>query len=170
MTDPPFSFAARIDVMDIVELQSPDAPRLMPLLHQVHDLHVNHLPTRYRPIARDPEAVDWLTDRLARDGVHSFGAIVEGELAGYAVLEIEHKPGTVLKHPRTRAMLQHICVDAAHRKCGVAKALFEAAKAHLAPMGIREYGTTYASFNRASAALIASLGFHPALIYAEYRP
>ncbi|MDP5217943.1 GNAT family N-acetyltransferase [Ruegeria sp. 2205SS24-7] len=156
--------------MDIVELQSTDAPRLLPLLHQVHDLHVTHLPTRYRPIARNSEAVGWLADWLARDGVYAFGAIFDDALAGYAVFEIEHKPETVLKHPCTRAMLQHICVDAAYGRQGVARALFEAAKTHLAPMGIRDYGTTYASFNTASAALMASLGFHPTLIYAEYRP
>lgn len=108
--------------------------------------------------------------RLARDGVYAFGAILGDALAGYAVFEIEDKPETVLKHPCTRALLQHICVDAAHRRQGVAKALFEAAKAHMTPMGIRDYGTTYASFNTASAALMASLGFHPTLIYAEHRP
>ena len=156
--------------MDIVELQGTDAPRLLPLLHQVHDLHVTHLPTRYHPIARDAEAVDWLAHWLAHDGVHAFGAIFDDELAGYEVFEIEYKPETVLKHPCTRAMLQHICVDAAHRRQGVAKALFEAAKVRLASMGIRDYSTTYASFNTASAALMASLGFHPTLIYAEHRP
>ncbi|MCL6283207.1 GNAT family N-acetyltransferase [Ruegeria sp. 2012CJ41-6] len=156
--------------MDIVALNSADAHRLLPLLHQVHDLHVTHMPARYRPITKDQDAVDWLADWLSQDEVHAFGAELKGDLVGYAILEIEHTPATVLKHARSRAMLQHVCVDAGHRRRGVAKALFGAAQAHLAPLGIKAYGTTYASFNTASAALMASLGFHPTLIYTEYRP
>ncbi|MFA3918146.1 GNAT family N-acetyltransferase [Ruegeria hyattellae] len=113
--------------MDIVAFHSADAHRLLPLLHQVHDLHVAHLPARYRPITKDQDAVDWLADWLSRNEVHAFGAELKSDLVGYAILEIEHKPATVLKHVRSRAMLQHVCVDADHRRRGVAKALFAAA-------------------------------------------
>ncbi|MEX0350535.1 MAG: GNAT family N-acetyltransferase [Paracoccaceae bacterium] len=153
--------------MDIVRLHSTDARRLLPLLHQVHDLHVMNLPERYHPITTDQRAVDWLEEWLLQDAVYGFGAVSDGTLVGYAILEIEQKPETVLKHARTHAMLQHICVDAGHRRRGVAQALFRAAQAHLAPIGITDYGTAYASFNTSSAALMASLGFQPTMIYAK---
>lgn len=66
-------------------------------------------------------------------------------------------------------MLHHISVDADHRRQGIGRALIDTMKAQLAKDGIRIIATTYASFNDASARLMAQAGLLPKTVYAEWR-
>lgn len=69
----------------------------------------------------------------------------------------------------TVGMVHHISVDAVHRRQGIAKALFAETRTRLAAQGVTTLATTYAAFNTASAALMASEGLVATTIYARTR-
>ncbi|MEX0316785.1 MAG: GNAT family N-acetyltransferase [Ruegeria sp.] len=155
--------------MSIIEIPAAEAHRLIPLLRQVHDLHVLHQPRRFSPFPADSEIAPWLADWLAQPDIHALGYETVGKLAGYAIYEIERRPASPLRPAETRAMLHHVSVDAEHRRQGIGTALIAAIRDRLDPDDIPVIATTYASFNLASAALMAASGFEPAVIFAEWR-
>ncbi|MBO9449266.1 GNAT family N-acetyltransferase [Tropicibacter sp. R16_0] len=146
-----------------------EAERLLPLLHQVHALHVAHQPERYPPLPAEEETLAWLTGWLHGKAMHTLVAETNGTLCGYAIYEIEHRPAIPVRHAETRGMLHHISVDAHHRRQGIGRALIAAMKTQLAKDGIKIIATTYASFNDASAQLMAQAGLVPKTVYAEWR-
>jgi len=155
--------------MTIISVPPTQAARLMPLFHQVHNLHVAQQPERYAPLPPDPETITWLSDWLSSDTAHALGHETDGVLTGYLIYEIETRPDTPMRRAETRAMLHVISVDAAHRGQGIGSALIQAMRAELAPEAVPTIATTYATFNTASAALMARAGFEPKLIVAEWR-
>ncbi|SLN31408.1 Acetyltransferase (GNAT) family protein [Falsiruegeria litorea R37] len=146
-----------------------EAHRLLPLLHQVHSLHVEHQPERYPPLKDDVETLDWLAGWLRGQNMHCLVAEDDERLCGYAIYEIEHRPAMPVRHAETRGMLHQISVDAAHRRQGIGRALINAMRARLAQEKIGIIATTYASFNTASARLMADAGLAPKTVYAEWR-
>ena len=155
--------------MTIRPLMADESHRLLPLLHQVHALHVDHQPERYPPLQNNAETLDWLSGWLKGENMHCLVAEEGGSLSGYAIYEIEHRPAMPLRHAETRGMLHHIAVDHTHRRQGIGRALVQAVRARLNADGITILATTYASFNKASAQLIADAGLAPKMIYAEWR-
>lgn len=155
--------------MIIRPLAPDETPKLLPLLHQVHALHVHHQPDRYPPLRDDTETLAWLSGWLASDNVHCLVAEEDGTLCGYATYEIEHRPAIPVRRAETRAMLHHISVDAAHRRKGIGRALIADMRTRLAQDGIGIIATTYANFNQPSARLMADAGLSPKTIFAEWR-
>lgn len=155
--------------MTIRAIPPSQAARLMPLFHQVHDLHVAEQPDRYAPLPTDPETITWLSTWLSSETVHALGHETDGALTGYLIYEIETRPSTPMRRAETRAMLDVISVDAAHRSQGIGSGLIQAMRASLDPEAVPTIATTYATFNTPSAALMARAGFEPKVIVAEWR-
>ncbi len=153
--------------MEITELAPPDARRLLPLLHQVHALHVEALPNMYPAFTDDDAVAQFLTGWLSQDGVTALIAGPHDAPLGYLVYAVETRAPSVMRAGETVGMVHHISVDAAHRRRGIAKALFAEARARLAARDVTTLATTYAAFNAASAALMASEGLVPTTIYAR---
>ncbi|MBE1283057.1 MAG: GNAT family N-acetyltransferase [Rhodobacteraceae bacterium] len=156
--------------MQIIDIPAPDAERLVPLLQDLHALHVEHQPGRHRP---DPDSGDlarWLEDWLAQDGVHALAAeSPQGALLGYVIYVLEDRSALPVRTPEKRAMLHHISVADAWQRMGVGKRLMEAMRTRALKDGATVIATNYAPFNTASAALMQSMGLEPVLTMAEWR-
>ena len=156
--------------MEILPLAPSEAACLVPLLQDLHALHVSHHPERYTAEPADADLTAWLTDWLASDKIEALVARSPlGVTMGYLIWEIEERAALPTRAAETRAMLHHIAVDAPFQRIGVGKALMSAMKARALAQGADVLGATYAPFNAASAALMHSLGLMPVLTYAEWR-
>ena len=153
----------------IQELEPQDAACLIPLLRQVHDLHVIAHPDLYRAEPPDQDLAAFLQNWIARPEVTALIAGTVPNPSGYLIYEIETRPASVLRHAETRAMLHHICVEAAARREGIGQAMIGKMAETLRARRISNMVTTYAAFNSASAALMARAGFAPLTIVAAQR-
>lgn len=156
--------------MKITDIPASEAHRLLPLLHDVHALHVAQQPERYTAHPADADLATWLQHWLSQDNVFALGAeSPQGALLGYAIWELEQRPALPVRAAETRAMLHHIAIAEAWRRMGVGKALISTLKERATEQGATVVATTYAPFNTASGALMQSMGMEPVLTMAELR-
>ena len=156
--------------MKITNIPANEAHRLLPLLHDVHALHVEHQPGRHVAEPSDADLTEWLQDWLTQDGIQALGAeSPQGALLGYAIWGLEQRPALPVRAAETRAMLHHISIAPAWRRMGVGKLLVSAVKERALDQGATVIATTYAPFNTASGALMQSMGMEPVLTMAEWR-
>jgi GNAT superfamily N-acetyltransferase len=156
--------------MEIIDIPPAGAARLVPLLEDLHAIHVAGQPGRHRADPPAAELEGWLADWLKDPDVHALAAeSPTGALLGYLIYAVEERPALPVRDAETRLMLHHVAVQEAWRRMGVAKALMEAMKARADRDGIRVITATYAPFNAASAGLMASQGLEPVLTVAERR-
>lgn len=155
--------------MTIVKIPPSQSRRLLPLLHQVHDLHLMHQPDRYAPLPEDRDMIAHLQTWLSQHDIHALGFEKGGALLGYTIIEIENRDATPFRASETRAMVHHICVDSEQRRQGIGLALLEAARNMLHEAGGQVLATTYAEFNSASAGLMERAGLRPVVRFAEWR-
>lgn len=146
---------------EITELPAKQAHLLVPLLRQVHALHVAHMPDQYAPITDDGAVAAFLSDWLSRDEVTALITGPTDAPHGYLVYQIENRSASVLHPGACRAVLEHICVDAPMRGQGLGSALIRAMRSRLPEQGATWISTTYAVFNTASARLMAANGLAP---------
>jgi GNAT superfamily N-acetyltransferase len=156
--------------MKIIDIPASDAARLVPLLQDLHALHVTHQPARHTTDPERKELESWLHEWLTSEGLYALGAeSPQGALLGYLIYQIEHREALPVRAAETRAMLHHIAVQEAWQRMGVGKALIARMKANVCAKDITTIATTYAPFNDASAALMAGMGLLPVLTVAEWR-
>lgn len=156
--------------MKITDIPADEAHRLLPLLHDVHALHVEQQPGRYAANPADADLASWLQDWLGQDNVFALGAeSPQRALLGYAIWELEQRPALPVRAAETRAMLHHIAIAEAWRRMGVGKALISTLKDRATAKGATVVATTYAPFNTASGALMQSMGMEPVMTMAEWR-
>jgi ribosomal protein S18 acetylase RimI-like enzyme len=156
--------------MKILDLPACDAARLIPLLQDLHALHVKHQPTRYAADPSDADLTLWLQEWLQDEGMNAVIAeSPQGALLGYVIFGIEHRPALPVRSEEKRIMVHHIATAPAFRRMGVGLALLTAVKQRAAEAGIKTIATTYAPFNSASKALFQSIGFEPVMTFAEWR-
>lgn len=156
--------------MKILNLPASEAGRLIPLLQELHSLHVAHQPARYPADPSEAELQHWLHDWLEQDSVTALVAeSPKGGLLGYVIFEVEHRPPLPIRFSETRVMVHHIITAKAFRRMGVGLALLNAVKHQAKSLDINTISTTYAPFNTASAALFQSFGLQPVMVAAEWR-
>jgi ribosomal protein S18 acetylase RimI-like enzyme len=156
--------------MKILPLPPKDAARLVPLLQDLHVLHVQHQPARYPANPKDQILADWLQDWLSRESLTALIAeSPQGALLGYVIYGVETRPHEPLRSGETRCMIHHIAVTKAFRRMGVGLALLHEVKRQAKCQNVDSIATSYAPFNTASAGLFQSLGLQPVLTTAEWR-
>lgn len=156
--------------MKIRELPASEATRLIPLLQELHALHVEHQPARYVAEPADGDLARWLQGWLQEDGVKALIAeSPQGALLGYVIIGIEHRPPLPVRFEENRLMVHHIATAPAFRRMGVGLALLTSVKQQAEAAGIKAIATTYAPFNSASKALFQSIGLEPVMTFAEWR-
>lgn len=156
--------------MKIQPLPPEDAARLVPLLQDLHALHVQHHPARYPANPKDQILADWLQDWLSRESLTALIAeSPQGALLGYVIYGVETRPHEPLRSGETRCMIHHIAVTKAFRRMGVGLALLHEVKRQAKGQNVDSIATSYAPFNTASAGLFQSLGLQPVLTTAEWR-
>jgi GNAT superfamily N-acetyltransferase len=154
--------------MHLHSLPAHEAATLVPLLQDLHDLHVAHHPERY-PADPCPQVLTtWLTEWLTDDMVHALVAeSPTGTIMGYVIWEFQERSASPLTTGGARAMVHHVMVAAPFRRLGVGKALLKAVRDQAQTEGAVRIAASYAPFNTASAALMASMGMQAATIHAE---
>ena len=148
-------------------LPAHEAAQLLPLLAEVHNIHVAAQPSRY---VKDPdprEILPWLKDWLSGDHLYCLASGPSGDLTAYLIYEVQRHETSPLTPPRNRAMLHHISVAPTHRRTGLGRALITAMRDDLRTQGVAQIAVTYSSFNTASAALMRSEGLLPVIEMAE---
>ena len=151
----------------IRRIDAGEAACILPLLEQVHALHVEARPDHFPADPNRDELLAFLRDWLSRDGTTAlvaFGA--DGTALGYLIHEVETRPPSLLRHGQRRRMLHHISVDQGRRRSGIGLALIEAMKARLRAQGIARVATIHGAFNAPSAALMRKAGLAPLNIIA----
>jgi len=156
--------------MKFVTIPPEDTHRLVPLLQDLHALHVSHQPQRY-PANPTAEALQaWLADWLSDETITARAAVSpQGTVMGYIIYGIEERTALPVRIGETRAMLHHIAVAESWQRMGVGAALINDMKARVTADGIKVIATTYAPFNTASAALMTRMGMEPVVTMAEWR-
>ncbi len=155
--------------MPVTQLCPSQAGCLLPMLHQVHDLHLEHQPERYALLPADPQMCRHLEEWLSQPNIFSLVYEDEGALLGYAIYEIEQREATPFRRAEVRAMLHQICVDQDHRGRGIGTALIAEVRAHLVRKDGQVLAASYATFNTASARLMANAGLRPVMTFVEWR-
>ncbi len=153
--------------MTIRTLPPAQIGQIIPLLTQVHELHVSQRPDHYSRLENTQAVLKWLQDWSATSALVTLVCGPPDALTGYLIYKVERRDASVLKPAIHRAVLEHICVDQAHRRTGLGRALIRAMRNNLRDEGVAKISVTYATFNKASAALIAREGFIPAYVQAE---
>lgn len=154
--------------MQIEELAPRDAPRLIPLLQDLHSLHATRQPERYPADPDEQQLTSWLETWLGEETVTALAAqSPQGALLGYVIFGLEQRPALPLRKGSRRVMVHHIAVASAFRRMGVGSALLAEVKTRATAMEADSIATSYAPFNTASQALFRGIGLEPAIIFAE---
>jgi len=156
--------------MKIEPLAPKQAHALVPLLQDLHALHVTHQPARYPANPAPAALADWMQDWLAQPQTAALAAVSPtGAVMGYLVYDIEDRAALPVRAAERRAMVHHIAVAEPFRRIGVGKALMAEMKRRALADGASVIGVTYAPFNTASAALMRCIGLEPVTTVAEWR-
>ncbi len=145
-----------------------EAACILPLLEQVHAIHVEARPDYFPADPDRDELLAFLRDWLSADETTALVAFgPDGSALGYLLFAIETRAPSLLSHAQRRGMLHHISVDQAWRRSGIGLALIDDMKARLRARGIARLVTIYAAFNSPSAALMRKAGLEPFNVIAE---
>ena len=151
----------------IVELPADDAGKVLPLLAQVQDLHVDARPDIFRGDAPPTEREEFLRQFMAREGVTALACLQQDTAIGYLIYELQERGPSALKQAARVGFLHQVAVDHAHRRRGIATALMEEMKARLRAAGATSLRSEHYAFNIPSAKLMASAGMQPLRITVE---
>lgn len=157
--------------MKIQDLPSKEAIRIVPLLRDLHALHVQEQPKRFLASPTEQELELWLQDWLSQPKTHAIAAeSPQGAIMGYTIFVEENRPWLPVRAQETRLMIHHLAVHSPFQRMGVGTALITEARKRAISLDVSSIGTSYAPFNAASAALFSRLGLEPVLTFAEWRP
>lgn len=156
--------------MHIQNLPPSEAARLIPLLQDLHRLHVAHQPDRHPENPDDLHLTQWLSDWLQQDGITALEAqSPQGALLGYLIYELEQRPALPIRKAEHRLMVHHIAVAQPFRRMGVGTALLTEVKRRAKTHDVDTIATSYAPFNTASQGLFSGMGLEPVTVFAEWR-
>lgn len=123
--------------MKIIDLDADQAARLVPLLQDLHALHVAHQPERHLPEPTNASLEHWLQDWLAQEGITALLAeSPQGAPLGYLVYAVEDRPALPIRAAERRIMVHHISVAEPFRRMGVGQALVSEVKRRAQERGI----------------------------------
>jgi len=156
--------------MKIINIPAAEAERLVPLVEELHALHVIYDPQRYDAVPGSRALTDWLGTWLATPEVAAIAAeSPHGGLLGYLIYEIEERPSTPLHKGEQRAVLHHIAVAKPWQRMGIGQALISEMKTRVMAQNVSIIKSSHAAFNTASAGLMQAMGLMPVGVVTEWR-
>ena len=105
-----------------------DLPAILPLNAVVQSWHADHFPERFRADP-DPMALEtYFSDMIAGDKTYLDVALQAEAVCAYMLTRLDIHDGSPFTLPRRHLQIEHIAVDPAARRKGVATALIDAAR------------------------------------------
>jgi len=138
--------------------------KILPLLHQVQSLHAKEMPEIFHTDASDDDYLGHWEDGF--DTQDAFVIVFEADdlISGFLYACADVRPKSAFQHARRELVLDQICVDARHRRKGVATALLAEFEMQMHKRGFTQWRATHWAFNAASARLLARSGAEESVI------
>lgn len=140
-----------------------DMDALLGLQAEIHEMHVEAEPQRYRRAGSEVVRARFC-ELLAADGAEIFVVDDGDAVLGYLVATQERRDGHPLARPRTFVLVDAISVSSRARRRGVGRRLMEAAQAYAERLGVEGVELTVRAFNTEAIAFYESLGYAPAML------
>lgn len=140
-----------------------DAEILADLNSFVQELHVTHVPHRFKP-SETVAVADWYRKMLQNPDCRAWIAEAEGLPAGYALTFTYDRPENPFCFRRVYCEIDQIGVSPKFRRKGVARALIECILSETHSVGIRDLELNSWSFNTEAHDTFRALGFHPQIV------
>ncbi len=143
-----------------------DIPALLDLLRQVGQIHFQGRPDLFRPAPQkyDAPALKALLEMPDRP---IFVAQEGGAILGYGFCACKVTKNDPVLSDRNTLYIDDLCVDAAHRRQGVGKALLAHIRAYARQEGFDDITLNVWAFNDSARAFYAAQGFRPQRLFME---
>ncbi len=135
-----------------------DIARVNELRRQVNDLHVQCRPDMFKP-GFDAQLQAQAVTLLHSDDHAILVAERDGAIYGMACVDYVDRPETAYSRARRYCHVQELAVDAAHRRQGVARELFEFMRADARARGFARMELDVWSFNAGAVEFYEAMGF-----------
>jgi diamine N-acetyltransferase len=148
---------------------SEDLSAFLDLHIQVHALHLQHRPDQFKET--EQAAIEArFQELLASETAKVWLADVGGKVIGYAVEILIQRAENTWCPARRWCDVEQICVDASHRREGIATALMQAIVDSARAAGIRDIELNSWAFNQDAHRAFEAFGFTPKAIRFELKP
>ncbi len=145
-------------VMSVRRASRDDSARLVELMSEVVDQHVQHMPHIFKRASR-ADIVAYLNEMLDADNAQVFVACAGPEVVGYMLLMVDDDPGNPFFCPRRLLYIEALAVTAAHRRQGHGAALLDAAWQVAAEQGLDRVEFETWGFNEQAHEYFRARGF-----------
>lgn len=136
-----------------------DADLLSQLNADVHSVHAEGMPDRFKPPGAKTFPASLVRALLARPKTVMFLGYMVDAPAGYLYAEIMRLPENDIRYESSMVYIHHISVRPDFRAIGVGKALLNAARTAAHELGITRLGLDVWSFNESARSFFCSQGF-----------
>lgn len=145
-----------------------DLPQVNAIRRQVHEVHAEGRPDIFRrKFGKKLAALihDMFREKCSRIVV----ADRDGEIGGFAVLDVIEKPKSPYSRARRYLRVTEFGVDEKYRRQGIGKALMDFIKQYAAENGFDTVELDVWEFNEGALRFYESVGFQTYRRYMEYR-
>jgi ribosomal protein S18 acetylase RimI-like enzyme len=141
--------------------EAADAALLSQLNVDVHAVHAEGMPERFKPPGAETFPASLVMDLLAKSETLMFLGFMADAPAGYLYAEVMRLPENAVRHAAPMLYVHHISVRPAFRAMGVGKALLSTARFAAEDLGITRLGLDVWTFNKSARSFFRSQGFVP---------
>jgi ribosomal protein S18 acetylase RimI-like enzyme len=134
-------------------------PAIASLTAQVQELHARTYPALFKTDVSTSDLEDVARQHLREDSQRVLVALRDDVVAGYARLEVQHRPATVIKFARAQLYIHEFGVDRHARGSGVGTALLAHIEAIAREEGIHRIGVDVFVGNEDARHFYESRGF-----------
>jgi len=145
--------------LDIKNATKADLPGLLRLNKQIQQQHAEQFPKEFlfEPDAKGTR--DFFKRLIDEDSQLLLIAHTADQSVGYLWCEIQRFPTSLFRPARSKLYVQHVCVDADHRRHGIASALFQQVDDLAKAAGITRIGLDTWAGNESAHSFFRSRGF-----------
>jgi ribosomal protein S18 acetylase RimI-like enzyme len=144
--------------MNIREASSADSAAILHIQREVHELHVEREPKRFRPIS-DSDLEAYLNWHLGSDKSLVFVAVHGEDIVGYLVLEIRESAPTPFTFGRRYGLVDQMGVGSAWRRQGIGEQLLKVAVERCAREGLESIQLDVRASNDKARIFYEACGF-----------
>lgn len=143
----------------IREATARDYDVLCSVIEEVDRAHRRALPDRFQAPEGPARSLEYILDAVHAEDVGLFVAEVDAQVVGLVHTILKDTPTFSIFVPRRYAVVDSLCVLPTHQRCGVGRALLEAAEGWASSRGATSIELTAYAFNQAALDFYLELGF-----------